>query len=79
MQKSGILYCNFKHGGKGTKLYEVWCSMRRRCNSPKDKRYKSYGGKGVFVCKEWEDFKNFKDRRCGKTVARMVGFCWNKA
>lgn len=61
MQKSGILNCNFKHGGKGTKLYEVWCSMRRRCNSPKDKRYKIYGGKGVFVCKDWEDFKNFKE------------------
>ena len=22
---------NYKHGGKGTKLYNVWCSMRKRC------------------------------------------------
>lgn len=22
----------FKHGGKGTRLYRIWCGMRRRCN-----------------------------------------------
>ena len=34
--------------------------MKRRCNNPKNKRYKVYGGRGIKVCAEWEDsFENF--------------------
>lgn len=50
----------FKHGGKGEKLYEVWCSMRARCNRKADKRYAVYGGKGVKVCEEWNDYGAFR-------------------
>ena len=50
------------HGGKGTKLYEVWCSMKQRCFNPNNKRYKTYGGRGITVCEEWRnDFKTFYD------------------
>lgn len=48
------------HGGKGTKLYEVWCSMRKRCNCNTDKAYKSYGARGIKVCKDWDLFTNFR-------------------
>lgn len=52
---------NYKHGGKGTKLYEVWYSMRRRCNCPKSSNYKHYGGRGIKVCEEWNtDFSIFQ-------------------
>lgn len=30
-----------KHGGKGTKLYGVWCAMKERCNNPHNKSYKN--------------------------------------
>jgi hypothetical protein len=33
--------------------------MRRRCSNPKHISYKNYGGRGIRVCKEWEDFKTF--------------------
>ena len=33
---------HYKHGGKGTKLYEVWCSMKRRCELPTLASYKYY-------------------------------------
>ena len=45
-----------------SKLFEVWCSMRRRCENRKDKAYKWYGAKGVKVCDEWQGeggFQNF--------------------
>ena len=29
--------------------------MMQRCNNPKDKDYANYGGRGIAVCKEWED------------------------
>lgn len=50
-----------KHGGTKTKLYSVWKGMRRRCNNPKSHAYKYYGGRGITVCKEWdESFVAFK-------------------
>ena len=52
---------HYKHGGKGTKLYEVWYSMRRRCNKVNSNAYKYYGGRGIKVCKEWNDnYSNFE-------------------
>ena len=33
--------------------------MKSRCNDPKQKSYKYYGGKGVKVCARWEKFVNF--------------------
>lgn len=42
------------HGEKYTRLYETWIKMRARCNNPNDIRYKSYGGRGIKVCDEWE-------------------------
>ena len=52
---------HYKHGGKGTKLYEVWCAMKARCNNPKLKVYPHYGGRGITVCEEWlHDFEQFE-------------------
>lgn len=51
-----------KHGMKGTRLYEVWKSMRKRCYQPNSINYKYYGGRGIAVCSEWKDsFKAFHD------------------
>ena len=43
-------------------LYIVWKSMNQRCFNPKSKSYKWYGGRGITVCKEWQDsFQVFYD------------------
>ena len=34
-------------------LYETYTSMHTRCENPKHKHFKSYGGRGIAVCKEW--------------------------
>lgn len=52
---------NFKHGGIGTKLYNIWKGMRSRCNNPNHHKYYRYGGRGIKVCAEWEDYANFRD------------------
>ena len=39
---------------KKERLYNIWCSMRKRCQNPKEKSYKNYGGRGITVCKEWD-------------------------
>ena len=49
-----------KHGLKHTPEYEIWKSMKQRCNNPKNKQYKDYGGRGIGVCEEWmHDFNQF--------------------
>ena len=51
-----------KHGKKGTKLYNVWKSMKQRCLNPNDKSYHNYGGRGITICDEWaRDFQTFFD------------------
>lgn len=49
------------HGGKGSRLYVVWRSMRDRCENQNKSYYKYYGGKGIAVCDEWHDFSKFRD------------------
>ena len=49
------------HGGK-TPEYNVWCSMKRRCNNKNAKSYPDYGGRGIKVCDRWlekDGFENF--------------------
>ena len=49
-----------KHNKFGTRLYNVWCSMKSRCYYKNQKCYKNYGGRGINVCDEWKNnFKNF--------------------
>lgn len=33
--------------------------MRQRCTNENCINYKNYGGKGICVCDEWNDFENF--------------------
>lgn len=50
------------HGGSHERLYHVWAGMRTRCISPQCANYPSYGGRGITVCKEWQNsFEAFRD------------------
>lgn len=39
--------------------YEIWMSMKKRCQNPKAQAYKNYGGRGIKVCRRWQKFENF--------------------
>lgn len=61
LQKTGKN--NTTHGeshSNRTRLYNIWCGMRQRCNNPKHDAYRLYGGKGVKVCDAWNDYTVFK-------------------
>lgn len=47
------------HGGRHTRAYGVWCSMRARCNNPNNPAFGNYGGRGISVCESWGKFSNF--------------------
>lgn len=48
-----------KHGLSGTRLYRIWCGMRQRCYDQNSPNYKNYGGRGITVCDEWQEFEPF--------------------
>lgn len=52
---------HFRHGGKGSRLYTIWCHMRHRCENAWDKAYKYYGNRGISVCDEWHNYSVFKE------------------
>ena len=45
----------WKHGQSGKKEYKAWLSMRRRCSDPNRHNAHRYLGRGITVCKEWQD------------------------
>lgn len=49
---------NITHGMSDTRIYSIWCDIKKRCNNKKQKHYDNYGGRGIRVCKEWND--NFR-------------------
>ncbi len=52
--------CQVTHGLSKTRVYSIWCDMKKRCYNPKNKRYECYGGRGIRVCDEWlHDFVRF--------------------
>jgi hypothetical protein len=58
---------NRKHGDSNRKsehmyIYQVWMGMKQRCYNPNNKRYSTYGGKGLTVYEPWiNDYLAFKE------------------
>lgn len=50
---------NLKHGMQSAPEYRPWIALRTRCNNPLHRQYPQYGGRGITVCKRWDDFENF--------------------
>jgi hypothetical protein len=50
---------NPTHGKSGTLEHRIWKEMRKRCNNPKSSIYHHYGGRGIRICKRWDNFENF--------------------
>lgn len=49
-----------KHGMHGTKVYNIWKGIKKRCYQESYQHFDRYGGRGITMCKEWqEDFLAF--------------------
>lgn len=44
---------NRTHGLSKTRAYRMWRDMHTRCENPKFKFYRYYGGRGIRVCAQW--------------------------
>jgi len=67
----------FKNSEPESKLYSVWCNMRKRCLSPSSKNYEQYGGRGITICEEWSDYNIFREWALsnGYVLSAASGLC----
>ena len=47
------------HWMKGTKIYEVWINLKKRCNNKSHKSYKNYGWRWITYDPKWQTFEWF--------------------
>ena len=47
------------HGQHGSRLHNVWCNMKARCDNSNSPAYKNYGARGIGYCPAWSDFSVF--------------------
>lgn len=49
------------HNDCNSRLYRIWHGMKNRCNNPNAYNYKNYGGRGITIRPEWEEFIPFRE------------------
>lgn len=49
------------HHETKTRLHKIWESMHSRCENSNHKYYANYGGRGIRVCDEWNEYIPFRD------------------
>ena len=49
------------HGLYKTRIYRIYYDIKMRCYNPNNDRYNHYGGRGITVCDEWQEFIPFYD------------------
>lgn len=52
---------NTTHNESKSRLYRIWQIMIQRCENPNNNHWVYYGKKGITVCSEWHEYKNFRD------------------
>lgn len=51
---------SIKHNKSYSRLYNIWTCMKERCYNPNYTYYYNYGGRGIKICDEWNDFTVFE-------------------
>ena len=49
------------HGQHASRLNQIWRTMKFRCSNPNASGFQYYGGKGIQVCPEWQNFIPFQN------------------
>ncbi|MFC1866562.1 hypothetical protein ACFL0H_00255 [Thermodesulfobacteriota bacterium] len=55
------------------RIYGIWRKILSRCHDKHSKEYKSYGGRGIKVCKSWHDVDEFRYWARWRSGCRFYG------
>lgn len=60
LRTEGLIERKTKHGHNKCRLHRIWKNMTQRCQNPNHPNYDRYGGRGITICREWQnDFQSF--------------------
>src|SRR5690606_19985741 len=45
--------------GRKTRLFRIWMGIKNRLSNPNLPEYSRYGGRGIKLCDEWQNFAEF--------------------
>lgn len=51
----------YRVGGECPSFYSAWQNMKGRCLRKTHPKYNRYGGRGITICNEWIDIRNFAE------------------
>lgn len=54
-----IGYFSIRNNKEFARLYVIFSNMKNRCYNKRNPKYKTYGGKGIYICDEWLGEKGF--------------------
>lgn len=49
------------HGETNTRIHKIWSSMHERCERKSHEHFDCYGGRGIKICAEWDDYEKFRE------------------
>lgn len=58
-QRDMMKHRNYTHGKSKERIYRTWAGMIARCKTKSATGYEHYGGRGIKVYDEWNDFVKF--------------------
>ena len=58
-EKKSLAVRRTKHGKINTPEYQTWCAMKSRCRNKRHPCFADYGGRGISVCRRWDQFTAF--------------------
>lgn len=61
IKSCGCGHGNHKHDRSGERLWNIWYGMKYRCENSNHDGYRRYGGRGIEVCNEWQDYEVFRE------------------
>jgi len=61
LESENRLEVNKTHGGASERLYNVWLGIRKRCFNSNELAFHNYGGRGITVCPEWNNYETFRE------------------
>lgn len=54
-------HSQYRHGLAKTPIYNVWASIKERCDTPSTTSYKNYGARGITYDPKWKTFEGFME------------------
>lgn len=61
LQREMVSTTMMTHGKSKTSLYNKWHGIKQRCENQNNSCFKDYGGRGIKLCDEWQNFDSFQE------------------